>query len=68
MTSQILKFVDSSKTQESKYLENETGFLQIKKLSFIINWGLQYDKWQFSSWGNLSASKLILSSAFTARV
>ena len=33
MTSQILKFVDFTKTQKSRYLENETlVFLQIKKL------------------------------------
>ena len=31
MTSQILKFVNFTKTQESRYLENETFFLQIKK-------------------------------------
>ena len=29
--SEILKFVDSSKTQKSKYLENETFFLKIIK-------------------------------------
>ena len=31
LTSQILKFADSFKTQKCKYLENETYFLQIKK-------------------------------------
>ena len=31
MTSQILKSVDFTRTQKSKYLENETFFLQIKK-------------------------------------
>ena len=31
MTSEILKFVDSPKTQESKYPENENFFLKIKK-------------------------------------
>ena len=32
MNSQILEYVDSSKTQKCKYLENETiFFLQIKK-------------------------------------
>ena len=32
MTSQILKFVDFTKTQKSRYLENETlFFLQITK-------------------------------------
>ena len=35
MTSQILKSVDFTKTQKSRYLENETLFLQIKK---IINY------------------------------
>ena len=30
MTSQILKSVDFTKTQKSRYLENETFFLQIK--------------------------------------
>ena len=32
MTLQISKFVDSPKTQKSKYLENELFFLHIKKL------------------------------------
>ena len=33
IVSQILKFVDFTKTQESRYLENETlFFLQMKKL------------------------------------
>ena len=33
MTSQIWKFVDLTKTQKSRYLENETLFyLQIKKI------------------------------------
>ena len=31
MTSQILKSVDFTKTQKSRYLENKTFFLQIKK-------------------------------------
>ena len=31
MTSQVLKSVDFTKTQKSRYLENETFFLQIKK-------------------------------------
>ena len=35
MTSQILKFVDFTKTQKFKYLAKETFFLQIKK---IINY------------------------------
>ena len=32
MTSQILKSLDFTKTQKSRYLENETLFLQIKKI------------------------------------
>ena len=36
MTSQILKFVDFTKTQKSRYLENKTFFLRIKKfISYI---------------------------------
>ena len=31
-TSQILKFADFTKTQKSRYLDNERFFLQIKKL------------------------------------
>ena len=31
MTSQILRFVDFTKTQKSRYLEKKTFFLQIKK-------------------------------------
>ena len=42
MATQILKFVDFTKTQKSSYLENETFFLQIKKL--ITHQGLLYDK------------------------
>ena len=37
MTSQILKSVDFTTTQKSRYLENETMFfLQIKKINYII--------------------------------
>ena len=32
VTSQILKFVDFTKTQNSRYLESETFFLQMKKI------------------------------------
>ena len=31
VTSQILKSADLTKTQKSKYLENETFFVQMKK-------------------------------------
>ena len=43
MTSQILKSVDFTKTQKYRYLENETFFLQIKK---IINYTLKATLWQ----------------------
>ena len=43
MTSQILQFVDFTKTQKSKYLQNESFFLQIKK-SLITHQGLNYGK------------------------
>ena len=44
MTSQILKFVDFTKTKKCRYLENETlFFLQIKK-SLITHQGLLYGK------------------------
>ena len=37
MTSQIFKFVDFTKTQESRYFQNETlFFLQIKKIQLHI--------------------------------
>ena len=36
MTSQILQFVDIAEIQKSKYLENKTFFLQIKKNSLHI--------------------------------
>ena len=42
MMSQILKSSDFTKTQKSRYLENETFFLQIKKLATYQ--GLLYDK------------------------
>ena len=34
MISQILKSVDFTKTQKSRYLENKTFFLQIKKIIY----------------------------------
>ena len=43
MTSQILKSMDSTKTQKSKNLENNTFFLQIKK-TLITHQGLLYWK------------------------
>ena len=44
MTSQILKFVDFTKTQTSRYLENEIlFFLQIKK---FINYTSRATLWQ----------------------
>ena len=48
MMSQILKFVDFTKTQKSKYLENKTiFFLQIKN-SLITYQGLLYGKKTFA--------------------
>ena len=38
LTSQILKSADFTKTQNSRYLENETFFLKIKK---FINYTLR---------------------------
>ena len=53
MTLQILKFLDFTKTQKSKDLENETlFFLQIKN-SLITQEGLLYGKEYFCSGGNL---------------
>ena len=47
MTSQILKSVDFTKTQESRYLEKETlFFLQIKNL-LTTHQGLFYDRKSF---------------------
>ena len=43
MTSQILKSVDFTKTQKSRYLENETFFLQIKR---FINHTSRATLWQ----------------------
>ena len=43
MTSQISTFVDFTKTQKSRYLENETFFLQIKK---FINYTSRATLWQ----------------------
>ena len=54
MTSQILKFVDFTKTQKSRYLENEKlFFLQIKNL-LITHQGKKY----FCS-GKMFAVKLL---------
>ena len=41
MTSQVLKSVNFPETQKSRYLENKTFFLQIKK-SLITHEGLRY--------------------------
>ena len=50
MMSQILKFVDFTKTQKSTYVENETlFFLRIKKNSLIIHQEPLYGKKYFSS-------------------
>ena len=43
MTSQILKSKDFTKTQKSRYLENETFFIQIKK---SINYTSKAILWQ----------------------
>ena len=43
MTSQILQFLDFIKTQKSRYLENGTFLLQIKK---IINCIVRATLWQ----------------------
>ena len=51
-TSQILKSVDFTRTQKSRYLENEIlFFLQVKK--FVTHQGLLYGKKYFCSGGNL---------------
>ena len=45
MTPQILKFVDFTKTQRSRYIENQTLlFLQIKVKLLITHQGLLYGK------------------------
>ena len=40
VTPQILKFVDSSKTQKSKYLENNTFVQKKEKKEKMMNGGL----------------------------
>ena len=52
MTPQLLIFADFTKTQKSRYLENETFFLQ-KKKSLITYQGLLYGKKYFCRGGNL---------------
>ena len=47
MTSKMLKSMDSTKTQNSRYLKNETFFLQIKKKSLITHQRLLYWKNSF---------------------
>ena len=37
MTSQILKFVNFTETQKSRYLEKKTFFLQVKKFNNYIS-------------------------------
>ena len=59
LTSQILQFVDFTKTQKSKYLQNETlFFLQIKQ---FINDTSRTTLWQkntFGSRGNLQENAM----------
>ena len=43
MTSHISKSVDFTKTEKSRYLENETFFLQMKK---FINFASRATLWQ----------------------
>ena len=43
MTSQILKSVDFTETQKSRYIEKKTFFLQIKK---IMNCASRATSWQ----------------------
>ena len=52
MTSHISKFVDFTKIQKSRYLENKTFFIKLKK---IINYTSTATLWQkyFCSGGNL---------------
>ena len=51
MASQILKSVDFTKSQKSRYLESETFLLQ--KNPLITHQELLYDKGLFCSGGNL---------------
>ena len=52
MTSQILKFFDSSKIGKSKYLENEIiFFLQIKLIHYTLR-TIRWQKNQLSKQGN----------------
>ena len=44
MTSQILKSVDFTKTQKSRYLENETFLFQIKKSIDCTLWATLWQK------------------------
>ena len=62
MMSQIYQFEDFAKTQNSKYLKNETFFLQIKK---IIGYMSRTDLWEkyFCSRGNFQWIMVILSKA-----
>ena len=52
MMSQILKFVDFTKTQKSRYLNYKTLLFLTKKKSFITDQGLLYGKKYFCSRGN----------------
>ena len=47
LTPQILKSVNFTKTQKSRYLENKIFFLQRKKKSLIAHQGLLYGKKSF---------------------
>ena len=53
MTSQIMKFADPWKTQQSKYLENKTHFFPLVKKSLSVLQGQCYNQKYFFSKGNL---------------
>ena len=58
MTSRILKSVDFTKTQNSRYLANETFFIQIKKLMNYIRGQLLYGKNTFAAQLTFEIDKL----------
>ena len=65
MTPQILKFVDFTKTQRSRYIENQTlFFLQIKVKLLITQQGLLYGKNIFAAEVTFKNVNIILFSAF----
>ena len=65
MTPQVLKSVDFTKTEKSRYLENETFFLQIKVSINYTSTVTLWQKYSFEEEVNFDPKKSGASSVYT---